>query len=175
MPYVSVVESNRGATQFAFRYDGQDFLGQPFGGFPYNRDGNLYSAGVTQILFFFDRRLAATVGYSYEKEAPYTASGNDFAHHTHQGRIGLRFPGWWRTLVDVDYVYRYDDYTKPNSAADFRKTRLDNGNYLSTYVRRTIIDHLDAVLSYYVTLNGSNIGVYDYNRQVVSLELRYVF
>lgn len=175
MPYASYLEGDRGATQMTYRHGWEDYLGTPFGGFPYDRDGPLDTIGITQLLFFLDRRLTATIGWAFETENPDKASGNDFARHTQLGRVGLRFPGWWRTLVDLDYVYRYDDYTKPNSATNFRKTRLDNGNYLATYVRRPILPHLDALLSYFVTVNGSNIPLYDYNRQVVALELRYTF
>jgi len=175
MPYVSLVEGDRGATQIAYRYGWGDYLGTPFGGSPYDRDGSLNSIGLTQLLFFFDRRLATTLAYAYEEESPHKASGNDFARHSQQGSLGLRFPAWWQTLIELDYVYRSDDYTKLNSATDFRKTRRDDGNYIATYVRRPIVPHLDAMLSYFATVNGSNIPLYDYGRQVVALELRYVF
>ena len=87
----------------------------------------------------------------------------------------MRFPAAWRTLVDLDYVYRYDDYTKLNSAVDFRKTRQDNGSYMSMAVRRPIIYGFDGILSYYGTINGSNIQRYDYDRYVLALEVRYSF
>ena len=175
MPYASFIEGDRGATQITYRYGWQDYLGPPFGGFPYDRDGPINAVGVTQLLFFFDRRLTATMGYAYEEATPHKASGDDFARHSQQGHVGVRFPAWWQTLIDLEYVYRYDDYTKPNSAVDDRKTRQDNGNYLAAYVRRPIIPHLDALISYFATLNGSNIPLYDYNRNVFSVELRYTF
>jgi hypothetical protein len=175
MPYVSYVEGDRGSTQVMYRVGNQDYLGSPFGVPTLDRDGISNAVGVNQLLFFFDRRLAANVGYTYEEATPYHASGNDFAVHTHQARAGVRFPAYWRTLVDLDYVYRYDGYTKLNSAVDFRKKRVDNGNYMSLAIRRPIIDHLDGVLTYFATVNPSNIQRYDYDRNVVSLELRYVF
>jgi hypothetical protein len=175
MPYVSFIEGDRGATQIMYRYGNEDYLGSPFDTSTLDRDGNGNAVGVNQLLFFFDRRLAANVGYAYEEDTPYKASGNDFARHSHQARVGVRFPAVWRTLVDLDYVYRYDDYTKLNSAVNFRKTRLDNGNYMSVAVRRPIIGRLDGVLSYYATVNGSNIERYDYDRNVVALEVRYTF
>ena len=175
MPYASIIEGDRGATQITYRHGEQDYLGPPFGGFPIDRDGLIDAVGVTQILFFFDRRLAATVGYAYEEATPHKASGDDFARQTHEGRVGVRFPAWWRTLVDLDYVYRYDDYTEPNSAVGGRKTRQDNGNYLAAYLRRPIIPHLDALISYFATVNGSNIPLYDYHRHVFAVELRYTF
>ena len=175
MPYVSFVEGDRGATQITYRHDAQDYLGQPFGEGDFDRDGTLDAAGVNQLLFFFDRRLAANIGYTFEAETPYAASGDDFRRRTHQARAGVQFPAGWRTLVSIDYVFRYDDYTEPNSAADFRKTRQDDGSYIAAWVRRPIVPHLDAVLSYFVTVNPSNIPLYDYNRHVVALELRYAF
>jgi hypothetical protein len=175
MPYASIIEGDRGATQITYRHGEQDYLGAPFGGFPINRDGMLDTAGVNQLLFFLDRSLVATIGYAYEEATPHKASGDDYARQTHQGRVGVRFPGWWRTLVDLDYVYRYDDYTEPNSATNGRKTRLDNGSYIATYVRRPIVPHLDALVSWFVTVNGSNIPLYEYDRHVLAVELRYTF
>lgn len=175
MPYASFVEGDRGATQVTYRHDAQDYLGRPFGDGTIDRDGTLDAAGVNQLLFLFDRRLTANVGYTYEEATPYSASGDDFARQTHQARAGVRFPAGWRTLASVDYVFRYDDYTEPNSATGGRKTRQDDGSYVEAWIRRPIVPHLDAVLSYFATVNGSNIPRYDYHRHVVALELRYIF
>jgi hypothetical protein len=177
MPYLSFIEGDLGATQLAYRHGEQDFLGSPFGGSPVNRDGTLDAGGVTQLLFFFDRRLAVTLGWAYEEETPHKASGDDYARRSNQGRVGLRFPGWWRTLVELDYVYRDDQYTEPNSRAESPTDpkRNDDGHYVAAFVRRPIIPHLDALVSYYATINGSNISVFEYDRHVFSLELRYTF
>lgn len=175
MPYGSFIEGDRGATQVMYRHGEADYLGSPFGGAPFDRDGPVDGVGLTQLLFFFDRRLAATAGYAYEEERPHKASGDDFYRHSHLGRVGVRFPAWWRTLVDVDYVYRWDDYTKPNSTSPTGGKRQDHGSYVTTAVRRPILPHLDAVASYYVTVNHSNLDLYGYDRHVVALELRYVF
>ena len=175
MPYASIVEGERGATQIVYRHGEQDFLGSPFGGTSLDRDGTLDAVGANQLLFFFDRRLAANIGYTYEEATPHKASGDDYARQTHQARAGVRFPAGWRTLVNLDYVYRYEDYTEPNSATGGRKTRQDNGSYVSASVRRPIVGRLDALVSYFATVNGSNIPRYDYDRHVMALELRYTF
>jgi hypothetical protein len=46
---------------------------------------------------------------------------------------------------------------------------------MSVAIRRPIIDGLDGVLTYFATVNPSNIQRYDYDRNVVALELRYWF
>lgn len=175
MPYLSILESDIGATQIVYRHGEQDFLGTPFGGHEIDRDGPIDATGVNQLFYFLDRRLTLNVGYAYEEATPHKLSGDDYARQTHQARVGVRFPAWWRTLVEVEYLYRYEDYTEPNTAVGGRKTRQDNGNYISAFVRRPIVANLDGVVSYFTTVNGSNIAIYDYDRHIVAFELRYSF
>jgi hypothetical protein len=176
-PYLSIIEGDFGATQILYRHAEQDYLGAPFGGFPVDRDGMLDAAELNQLFFFLDRRLAVTLGYMYEEATPHKKSGDDYARQTHQGRINFRFPAWWRTMVELEYVYRYDDYTEPNSNSPSGKTRQDNGNYVATFLRRPIpiVPNLDGVVSYFATVNGSNLPLFDYSRQIVAFELRYYF
>lgn len=176
MPFASIVEGDLGATQFVYRHGFQDYLGSPFGGTPFNRDGSLDAGGITQLLYLFDRKLALTLGYTYEQASPFHRSGNDFARNSHVGDVGVRFQAWWHTLVEMDYEYRSDGYTEPNTIAlPAQVKRQDDGHYFATYLRRPIIGNLDALLSWYLTLNGSNLAIYDYHRNVVSLEMRYTF
>jgi hypothetical protein len=172
MPFASIVESDLGSTQFFYRHDEQDFLGSPFG---HSRDGQVDAGGLNQLFFLLDRRVTLTLGYEFEKATPYRAAGDDFARQTNQGSAGVRFPLGWRTMAEVDYVYRNDDYTEPNSAVGFRKTRQDDGHYLTAVLRRPLLPHLDVLLSYLGTWNPSNIGLYDYRRHQVALELRLAY
>ena len=177
MPYLSILQGGFGSTQLLYRHSQQGYLGSPFGGTPYDRTGPSNGAGVNQLVFLFDGRMALNLGYFFFQQTPHAASGSDFALHSQQGIAGVRFPAWWQTFVEVDYVYRNDSYTNPNSFAtppDSAK-RTDHGSYFAGYVRRPIMDHLDALLSYFPTINSSNIALYDYHRQIVALELRYTF
>lgn len=175
MPYLSVLEGDFGATQILYRRGEQDYLGSPFGGLRVDRDGTIDATAVNQLLFFLDRRLAVTVGYAYEEATPHKLAGDDYARRTHLGRVNVRFPAWWRTLVELEYVHRYEDYTEPNTNAASGKTRQDNGDYMAAFVRRPIIPHLDAVVSYFGTVNGSNLPLFDYQRHIVAFELRWSF
>jgi hypothetical protein len=173
MPYLSVLEGDRGSTQVSYRYGQEDYLGSPFDTATLDRSGPLNAAAINQLLFFFDHRLTLTLGYAYEQENPNKSSGDDFVRHTNQGLVGVRVPAWWRTLAEFDYIYRSDDYTEPQSTTGTK--RHDDGNYLATFLRHPIIPHLDAVVSYLLTINGSNISTFDYHRNILAAELRYTF
>src|SRR5262249_52359332 len=149
MPYFSVIEGEVGSTQFLYRHGEEDYLGSPFNTSTIDRDGPLDAGGVNQLVFFFARRLVLTLAYSFEREHPYRSSGDDFDRQTNQGLVGVQIPAWWRTFFEIDYLYRSDDYTKRQSVTDFRTKRHDDGSYIAAFVRRPIIQHLDALLSYY--------------------------
>jgi hypothetical protein len=175
MPYLSILESDLGATQIVYRHAEQDYLGSPFGDNAIDRDGPTDATGVNRLLYFFDRRVTANIGYAYEEATPHKRIGDDYARQTHQARVGVRFPAWWRTFVELEYTYRYEDYTEPNTAVGGRKTRQDNGSYVAAFLRRPIYANVDGVVSYFAVVNGSNIPIYDYDRHVVAFELRYSF
>jgi len=73
------------------------------------------------------------------------------------------------------YVFRYENYTEPNSFADDRKRRQDHINQVSATVQRPIAPYLSIALSYYGTFDASNIDVFEYNRHIVQAELRFSY
>jgi len=164
MPYLSYLESDWGLTQIIYRHDGTTYLSSPFHEV---RDGTTDAAGASQTFFARGGRYL-TLGYQYDEENPFHEVGNDFKSANHQGYIGVGFPAWFETAVDLLYLYRNDDYTKPNSFASFRKTRADNEHHMFASVKRALGPHLAVALAYYGTVNTSNIAVFDYRRSVVS-------
>ena len=126
-----------------------------------------------------------TFGYLYAEERPRQGtvqdlrdgrpSGSDYRLESNQGHVGVSFPAWWKTDVDLVYLFRYDNYTAPNSQAGFRKRRYDPANEFSAEVSRPIVEHVRAALLYYGTLNGSNIDIFDYNRHIVSAVLQVTY
>ncbi len=170
LPFLSLLEGRRGLTQVSYRRGWATYLTAPFHDV---RDGP-NDAVVASQTFYWDAR-SLSVGYQYGEERPTHAVGNDYRFVSHQGYVGVGFPAWYGTSVDLMYLFRYDDYTKPNSQDDFRKTRLDKANEFSAGVRRPITKHLSAALVYAGTLNGSNLALFEYNRHVVSGLLEVTF
>lgn len=170
-PFVSLLQQSWGMTQIGYRHAGDTYLSAPFHEV---RDGPSDGFGVSQA-FFLPGGAYLNAGYQLVVENPDSTRGNDYQFISNQGYVGGGFPAWWQTFVDVMYLYRNDNYTKPNSFAGFRKTREDNGYLVYAAVRRPITAHVSAVVSYYGTINDSNLDVFAYNRHVVGGALEFSY
>ncbi len=171
-PFVSILEGKTGLTQLLFRYGHQDFLDQPFEDI---RDGPTYAAGVNQVIYLGDPQRYVTAGYEYEDDTPSDPAGSDYARHGHTFFAGIGTPAWWQTNVSLTYVFRYDEYTQPNSFAGFRKRRYDDFSQVAFQVRRPIGEYVNVGLAYWGTWNPSNIGLFDYRRQIVAATVEVTY
>jgi len=168
--FLSFLQKEWGLAQILYRHGDDTYLAEPFKGV---RDGPIDAFGLNQTLYLGDRYL--TLGYQYEQQDPISSAGDDFQFGSNQGYVQFGTPAWWRTDLEFVYLYRFDDYTEPNSRADFTKTRQDSGSYLYASVSRPITKHIRVVLAYAGTFNQSNIDVFTYDRNVVTglIEVAY--
>lgn len=167
MPFVSWLQGRFGVAQLSWRHDWDTFLSNPFHEV---RDGPTDAVAASETVYF-PRGRALTLGFTWGEENPSKSVGDDYELVFYQGWIDYTFPLWWRVQADLMYLYRYDDYTKLNSFANFTKTRSDNEHHMFASLRRPITDHLAAQLAYYGTVNPSNIQIFDYRRNVVAMVL----
>ena len=172
LPFLSLAEGRLGRTQLLYRHGEPDYLSRPFKSL---RDGRTNAAGVNQLFLFAGGARYVTLGYEFENENPRSAAGNDFERDSNGGHVGVGFPAWWRTAVELTYLYRNDDYARRNSLAGFRKTRNDDEHRFYSAVKRDLAAHLNLTLAYHGTVNTSNIGLFDYRRSIVSLLLEATF
>ena len=171
-PFLSLLEGNWGLTQAFYRYGDDTYLSQPFHDV---RDGPTNAGGLDQTLYGPDGASYLTMGYQFGTENPTRAVGNDFQLRFHQAYVGVGVPAWWQTAVDLMYLYRYDDYTHPNSVVDFRKRRHDSTHYFYASVARPLVPHVSVVVAYFGTIDFSNISLYEYHRNVVSAVLEVTY
>jgi hypothetical protein len=171
MPFLSLLEGERGMTQVTYRHGGDTYFSQPFDDV---RDGPSDAGGVSQTVYFAEGRYA-TAGFQYGSERPTSSAGDDYRLRFYQPYVGAGFRAWWRTTVDLMYLYRYDNYTEPNSFSDFRTRRHDSVHYFYAAVERPIVPHVSALIAYLGTLDESNISLFAYNRQTVSMFVRVTY
>jgi hypothetical protein len=158
-------------TQVTYRWGNETYFSQPFDEV---RDGPSNAGGVSQTLYF-DKGRSANAGFQIGAESPRSETGNDYDLRFYQANVSYEFSAWWKTVVDLMYLYRYDDYRHLNSFADFQKRRHDSIHYLFASVERPVTSHVSAVVSYLGTFDDSNIPLFAYDRNIVSLLLRVAF
>jgi hypothetical protein len=184
-PFVSFIEHEWGLTQLSYRHGQDTYMSKPFHDL---RDGPVDTFGLIQTLYDGPRYLSA--GFEFGLEHPTHSSQisaplpapqqgqlqpSDYDNQSYQAHIGGGFPAWWKTNVDLSYLFRYEDYSRPNSRAGFRKTRADSGNHMYASLTRPITDVLSVAVAYYGTVNLSNIQDFEYRRNVASLVLQVAF
>ena len=184
LPFVSYLEGTWGLTQLLYRWGEDTYFSTPFNGV---RDGPNQSVNLGQTFYLSDDRYV-TVGYQWNNENPKASTctqsppvgncaafGNDWEFSSNQGYVGVGSPLVLGAYLDLLYLFRSDDYRWRNSYANYTKRRQDYGNYLYTAITRPITEHVAVALTYYGTFNGSNIGLFEYNRNVVGAMLQLTY
>jgi tetratricopeptide (TPR) repeat protein len=172
MPFLSYLEASWGMSQVTWRHGDSTYLTTPFHEI---RDGRTDAIGGSQTFYLDEGAKYLTLGFQYDRENPSSKVGNDWENDGSQAYVGVGFPAWCKTSIDLLYLYRYDDYVHRNSFAGFRKQRYDDEHHMYAGVRRPITEHLSAAIVYYGTVNTSNIPLFDYRRSVVSALLQVTY
>lgn len=166
-PFVSLIEADWGLAQLVYRHGEVTYLSRPFEDV---RDGPTDAASVVQTIYWDGGAVSA--GYEFGSERPTASTGDDYRDRYHQAYAGVELAPGWDVGVQLMYVFRYEDYTEPNTFADDRARRRDHVNQLHAAVVRPLAPHLSVALAYYGTFDDSNIPVFEYDRHVVQAVLR---
>lgn len=171
-PFLNVVAGDLGLTHVAFRRGWQQWLGSPFDGV---RDGPTNAVGVTQMLYPGDPAQWLAVGWQYDDEAPYTAAGDDYRRGSQQALVAAGVPAWWDTQVELTYVYRHDVYTEPSTYGAAGARRRDDRHEVLATVRRPLAPWLAVAVYWDAVWNDSNVGLFQYRRQVVGAAVEVAY
>jgi len=169
-PFLSLIEAGWGLTQLLYRHGDVTYLSPPFEDV---RDGPTDAVSVSQTIYRGSR--TATIGYEFGRERPRPSAGADYRYRYNQVYAGIGFTPGWQTTVELMYLFRYENYTEPNSFAADRRRRQDHISQLYATVQRPLLSHLAVALSYYGTFDNSNIDVFQYRRHIVQAELRFSY
>ncbi len=172
LPFATFSEGPRGRTQIFYRHGQTGYLSRPFEDV---RSGQTDAAAITQLVNFEGGARYLSFGYQFDRDDPRSAAGNDYASHNNQLHVGGGFPAWWRTNVELVYVYRNANYLHLNSFAGFTRKRDDNEHRFYAGATKSLTEHLNVTLAYRLAADVSNIGLFDYRRNVayVLFEVTY--
>ena len=168
-PWVAYAESPGAVTQAYYTFRGRDFFRDPFDP---ARDGIDNAFGVCQYLALGDATRVLSFGYQFDTE---NTDANDFGYTANQGDIELIMPVVDLATVQVGYLFRLEDYSDPNSRADFAFRRHDHEHQFALAVSHDLTSQVALTLAYIADINGSNISAFDYDRHIVSGGVRVTF
>jgi tetratricopeptide (TPR) repeat protein len=203
-PWVGVHMGERAATQFYYGFRYRDFFRAPFS--PY-RDGFNNSIGVRQFFLLPDDQSVVYFGYRFDAEDPEDRDeddvirrlgARDFEYDAHQFEIGIAavaaVPGLGPLATEAGYLFRYQDYTNPNSRT---RSVLQNGT-VTDGVRRHDGEHelaltlardlapdvaflqqwtngTEVTVTFIGVIHKSNVSEFDYDRFLGLVGLRAWF
>lgn len=180
-PIVTIAESDSQFTQIQLRYQNKDFQDDRFAGNSF-RDGKNWLGGVTQYAYFASGTAHVRIGYTFDTDR--TGGGNpsvatpgvqtnaDWAYKAHRFSVGLGAPEFWTLRPSLAFDYYRMNYENPNSfSTDGTQSRHDNIMFFTATIARPLNDWLVMAAEYNYTKDQSNLSVFSYTRNIVSLTL----
>lgn len=160
-PTVSYFWLGRMLTQVSAPIAYADFF-QTAGG-AQNRDAWNIKPGLTQYVFFNDRKHYVGVSYNYEQN---WASGNDWDYHANTAGVSGLFPLLWQmdfyVFGNVTFNYNF------NNVDSVIGTKRKNTLYmLGANLSKNVMKHLDVSLHYNYWNERSNQSFFTYDRHLV--------
>jgi tetratricopeptide (TPR) repeat protein len=132
-----------------------------------DRDGHTHEGFVDAYYTFIRQKIFLFAGIGYEDN---TASHADQYYGQLKTRLGIAVELPWELNLGLTAKYYNKEYDNIDSS--FGVTRKDNKCYGSASLsHRFFRDWLGIVVEYNHTNNDSNIGTYDYKRNVTTLSL----
>jgi tetratricopeptide (TPR) repeat protein len=163
-------------TALSYRITNQNYL---FSFFDPVRDGLRQELTVRQYFLTKPRdfRRFFFVGYQYVNNNPSLRAGNDFQYQGNLVEVGASFPVpvIEDMSVDLSYSFRTNDYTFANSRTNFTRARDDDIHDISVIFRKRLSKLLEVNVSYFGAFSDSNIGVFAYERHIISVALQVTY
>ena len=100
------------------------------------------------------------------------ATSADWAYQGHRFLVGTTLPPWSRITLELGFEYYQQDYSSANSFSPVGDVVREDKTYSpSVTVSRPLTDRLSLAVQYLYMRAESNIAVFDYQRDLVSLTL----
>jgi tetratricopeptide (TPR) repeat protein len=189
-PWVAVAEGDGGATQLYYTVRGRDFFREPFNP---SRDAIDHAVGVRQYLVLGSPERVLSAGYQFDAEDTLThgpnggpivctpttqtsgCGGRDFQYKAHQLDLGVSLPFPNIVRVQLAYLFRLEDYQFPNSRLNFGSRRHDAEHQFVVALTHDLTSAIAVGLDYFGVVNGSNVPDFDYDRNIVSANVRVTY
>lgn len=174
----ALVESDRHLTQLYGRYQRKDFNEEP----PRPdrrdiRDASNYMGGFLHLFRFAQDRHFIKAGYQLDYE---DAEGANFEYLGHRALLGGQYTLPWASIrLKYDFDVHIRDYSNTNSVAELtgQSPRKRQDEEFTNIFRIEVPLPAGFTVSgeYQSSINQSNVAVFDYTRNVVSLTVTWTY
>lgn len=178
MPFIGFYIHPKFYTQILYKFTYQDYLSPVFDKI---RDGIRQEVSIKEYYLLNNFDSYISLGYRYDMENPDSVAGNDFQYNGHSVELNLLLPRFWETQLELGYQFHKRNYSFPNSRSGFSTARDDSEHdFLVSLTKplpflESFNTYMEASINYHATINNSNIDVFEYNRNVVTVNLEFVY
>ena len=134
-----------------------------------DRDGNLFLGSAGYMVPFWERGVLSLY-YEYSRDL---TTGRNWENTGHRFSLNLLIPLTKTVSITLSGEFLYQDY--PNTNSVFEVKRLDKTYSGTVGLVWEAAKNLHLNLQYYGARAESNIAIYDYRRNVVTLGMEYHF
>jgi hypothetical protein len=182
--YATLVENTGNLTTALARIQAKDFLNDALTILPLpdeNRDAMNYLGGITHIFRFNDDRHFLRIGYQFDRE---DADGRNYTYSGHRILTGGQYTlpydfAWGPPRLRYDYEVHLRNYQNLNTVlpttAPGTVKRQDTEQLHVMRVEQPLPKNFTLSAEFQATIARSNLDLFSYDRQVVSLILSWQY
>ncbi len=164
-PIFIIQETPKNLTLFQYTYQNKNFDENPV--FDEDqRDANNHEVGLVHFLRFCEGKHFIKAGYFYDKELP---KGTNWDYQGNKGLAGFQYT----LLRDIrfNFNFEYKNYHYDNANIYFDMDRKDIYRNFTWSLSKDIgkDKNMTVSLEYSRTVNSSNIALYDYEKDLISM------
>lgn len=155
-------------TQIYYKYTNDDFKDEGFDPEFSSRDGDNHAVGLSQVIYFANRKGNIKAGYEYQKNL---AKGMNFDMEGHKVNAGIGFPLIWDIQASLGADYSHEKYPDFQGPVIRETDRTGYTAGLSRWLSRHILARFD----YAYTDEKSTYDVLTYRRWTLGGSVAYVY
>jgi hypothetical protein len=170
MPQVVVLEDRGYFTQLNYRYQDKDFRNTEFFTNNDERDGSNHMIQISQYIPV-SRLISLSLSYAYDNDS---ADMDFWSYNGHKLYAGIRADLGKTLVLDLSGQYYLKDYDDDYPGTD--KKREDKTSEFTVSLTKSILKSsfavYDASIGYLYMNNSSNLDFFEYDRHILTLNLK---
>jgi len=168
---ISYKQRSWSKTNFVYSYQNSNYF-YDFTNPAFDRDGHTNGLALTQEIIVPDTELSVRGGV---EQSWTSAKGDDYDYRSFGISLHLWHPFFFESKINGGFKYLFNDYANLNSQSTTSQERYDKQLRLSVGFSKELTPFITGFVSYTLIDNDSNIGTFEYTRDVYVFGFSYNF